>query len=143
MAKAGRLWFDEDNTSYLHEQLMEALRKPEPEGVETSAGKSKGWIIRDPWRGDHVVDAFILAVWTVFMDQVELPESLSTPGNPFEEAQRGLDFSRAQNEKRELMGFNKSQGSLTEDEEMFSSYFGRKRRTTGFLPPGSFWPDES
>jgi len=78
MAQAGHLWFDM-GAEDLHQQVMECLRRPPPEGKESKATSDKGWIVNDPWRGDHVLDAFVMLMWLFYTQALELPEPLAEP----------------------------------------------------------------
>lgn len=83
MARAGRLWFhtqeydldikDEVAGSYqLHDQIMQVIDVPEDRERESKTDSNKGWQVSDPWRGDHVLDAWYLAMWTIHTQQLQM-----------------------------------------------------------------------
>ncbi len=139
MAFEGRLLFCDDRAYMLHEQMQEALIKPPIEGKESTAGTTKGWIIRDPFRGDHVPDAFVLAMWTVLCKAIDLPEQYNPEKkDTWLEARMGQDYARAKKEDEELRGWDipKPPG-----QDAFEEHFGRKQ--TGFNDFVGWYPDES
>jgi hypothetical protein len=150
MAKQGLLVFDEERADQLHDQLMEALRKSPPEGKDSKATLDKGWVVRDPWRGDHVLDAFVMAIWCLYMKMITPPIENQDPGDPYEEARRGQDFMRQGAETKELQGFNgpydprKERAPHIDSGKLFREKFGRTRTNYGTLAsnPG-YYKDES
>jgi len=138
MAKSGNLIFDE-SCDMLHEQIMEALRGPEDD-IETD--RKKGWIIRDQYRGDHVVDAWLLGCYFIMTGAVKtqlLPEDKI---ESFEEQRRAWEFVRLKDETAELTGFGPGykKSGMWEDEQ-FTKIVGHKpRKTTN--PWWGHYPDE-
>ena len=104
MAQKGRFFFDARECDMLHDQIREALIQPRDTGRESAAQNTKGWIVKDMWRGDHVMDAWLMACYTVMSGMLSLSVAGIQRGNPFEEAQRNLDYARITAEKRELTG---------------------------------------
>jgi hypothetical protein len=138
-AQQNRMWFDSERADIIHDQLVEALRVP-----EGTPGK-KVWIINDALRGEHVVDAWLMAMFAVFSGQVEVEEPWNEDRLPaYEEARRMQDYQREVREKRELTGYKNYRGRLTEEEQMFKDYFGRRRGHGRLLGGMSGWyKDES
>jgi len=126
LARDGKLIFDPTECDLLHEQLSDALNSPEPEGQESRPGNRKGWVINDPYRGDHVPDAFLMAMWVVLSGQIELPDKYVPPGNAYEEAQRSFEYRIAASEQAELRGYKTPPGH--EPDGLFEDIFGRQRR---------------
>lgn len=143
LSRRDRIWFKDGDCDMIHDQLMEVLIKPAPEGKESVAGTGKGWIVPDmAWRGDHVLDAFMLACHAIRIGQVELPEISPEPGTAMMEAKRGFDYQRAVDEQRELKGWN-VEGRVNES-DLFREHFGRGRAALGPLIGGAgYFPDES
>jgi len=135
LARDGKLIFDGTQADLLHEQLMEALIRPVPEGQESASTYKKGWIIRDAMRGEHVPDAFLLAMWVILSGQVSIPENYQPPGNTYEEAQRAFEYNVAASEARELRGFKKPPEHDGPD-GLFEDIFNRKRGGRG--PIGAY-----
>lgn len=122
----------------LHDQVIQVLDRPEADTRESGEGesKNKGWIVNDPWRGDHVIDAWLFTMWTIMSDQVSTtaPQE-SVVETPLIEHQRALHYMIAAGEAKEL-------GMKQSSNEIFESIFHRKRARSTFGRPGYF-SDES
>jgi hypothetical protein len=75
-------WADvDDNESpgayQIHDQVMNCVDVADDPDRESKASNLKGWEVSDPWRGDHVLDAWYLAIWTICSQQL-LVHSLGT-----------------------------------------------------------------
>jgi len=126
MGKENDLIFNIDRADLLFEQLQEAMIRPVPDGSEKHSATKKGWIINDQWRGDHVPDAWLMAMWTVYNGNLIIPSQTLKPGDAFEESRRALQYQRLVREKDELSGFG-HQDQHSTDDEMFEKVFGRPR----------------
>lgn len=150
MAKIDKLFFhlseiktnftetESPGASLLHDQVMQVLDRPENISKESGQGESrnKGWIVNDPWRGDHVIDAWIYTMWVVLSDQVQIETPVeSGPIEPMIEHERALHYMIAESEEREL-GIKRTGDSLFED------IFERKRTRPIFGRPG-YYKNES
>ena len=102
-AGRGLLLFDKD-CDLLHDQLRDALIKPPDTQKERQAGNDKGWIVKDPWRGDHVMDAFLMACFCIKEGLVRMPMTGVNPTAPFEAERMYREYQRIAEEKRELTG---------------------------------------
>lgn len=142
LAKHGNLVFDADNADLLHDQLAQAMRKPPPEGKETKASADKGWKVNDPWRGDHVMDAFIHAMWVLYSGGLRLPEDQQKPGTTWEEAEASRDYQRAADERRELQGFDGKE-IKTSNNDLFQKHFHRPRKPNFGVGLRGYYSDES
>jgi hypothetical protein len=144
VAKEGNLIFSVDRCDLLHEQLRDALIRPIPEGTEARNANRKGWIINDPWRGEHVPDAWLLAMWTLYNHMLTMPAVSQTPGDAFEEARRAMEYQRMKGEQHELRGFRSRQPIDTNPDDVFEHIMGRRpaKRTFGSGIPG-WYRDES
>ena len=78
--------------------------------------------MKDQWRGDHVLDAWVLAVWTIVSQQLQAPKGDYIIKQGWEEARAAFDYKRAVDEERELGG-RKSNAQIFEDN------FGRPRNS--------------
>jgi hypothetical protein len=128
LAVKGNLLFDE-NCQILHDQMMRAQNKIEETQKfrDTSPDRKKGWIVNDPYRGDHVCDALIMALWTIYSNQVMVPISNAViEKDPWSEARASQAFQLAMDERRELTGRG---ATRAEENSMFEKQFGRPRRT--------------
>ncbi len=113
------IYFDDMNCDYLHDQLVRAQARKGDDEM-----KAKGWIIQDPVRGDHVPDAFIMALFTILSGQFTLPDRTFDKGDPYAESKKAFAFSLREAEDRELSGFTEKPPS---SDERFESIFGRPR----------------
>jgi hypothetical protein len=109
----------------LFDDLRGALDKAESPFKESGlVDRDKGWIIKNAWRGDHVADAFYLALWTVYNGQVKVDKADQTIiHSPYEEAQRGLEYIiRASDAADE-----DAHGMVNGSDKIFRDVFGRDR----------------
>jgi hypothetical protein len=128
--KDANLYFDEMHCDYLHDQLLRAqARKGDNEM------KAKGWIIQDPVRGDHVPDAFVMALFTILSGQLVMPDRKFDSEDPYAESKKAFQFSLREAEDRELSGFTEKPPS---SDERFKTIFGRPR-TGGPMRPKNHW----
>jgi hypothetical protein len=135
LAKQGNLVFD-PKCDFLLDQLRDALRPQDTDHV----GTKKGWVVKDPYRADHVVDAFLLAMWLVFSNTIEIKETFNKPSEtPWEEAKKAALFARKAQEAEELSGW---EGKERSQDEIFKSIFGRPREQSMGWMDGNY-SDES
>jgi len=118
--KPPNIYFDDVNCDFLHDQLLRAQARSGDAEM-----RQKGWIIHDAVRGDHVPDAFIMALWTVLSGQVVLPDVPVQPDNVWVDAQKAFEFRLRDTERRELSGFA---GNEDTPDDVFQDTFGRPRR---------------
>jgi hypothetical protein len=125
------LYFDAINCDFLHDQLVRAQMRYGDKDM-----KQKGWVIQDALRGDHVADAFIMALFTILSGQLELPDRTFTVEDPYAEAKKAFDYALARDEARELSGIT---GKKVNDNEVFEKVFGRKRKGGNPMKPTDQW----
>ncbi len=113
------IFFDDVQCDFLHDQLLRAQARPADGDM-----KQKGWIIHDAVRGDHVPDAFIMALWTILSGQLILPDREFKVDTGYGDAQKAFEFKLRDDERRELKGFT---GNKDTADETFSKVFGRPR----------------
>lgn len=145
MAKEGRLLFDYDEAFQLHQQLIELLIRPVPEGAENLGTNKKGWMPpQDRVRGDHVIDAFLMAMYAIQNNMLDSVESKPIVMDTWNEQRAAQEYLRISDEKRELRGWSGQRYSSREDDELFRSQFRRSRPKSNFLGglPG-YYRDES
>jgi len=107
----------------LHDQVMQVQNRPANPDKDDVALSNKHWIVNDPWRGDHVLDAMVLALWTILSHQLEKTSSSDSPvGDPWSEHKAAFDYTRRVEEARELSGFQQT----PKKEEIFRDEFGRE-----------------
>lgn len=104
MAQKGRFFFDARECDILHDQVREALIKPADTNRDGTSTNSKGWIVRDVWRGDHVMDAWLLACFTIMMGELSITSAGIQRGDAFEEQRRYREYMRITDEKKQLSG---------------------------------------
>lgn len=128
LAAKGDLIFDEINCQVLHDQMMRAQNKVEEtqKHRDTSPDKKKGWVISDPYRQDHVVDALMMALWTIYSKQLIITSNnAAIEHDPWAEARAAQQFQFAVQEQREMTGKSPTKA---QEESMFEKSFGRRRR---------------
>lgn len=136
-----RLFFDLEESELIHNQLIKALIKPGDTSSDLPKIGNKGWVINDAWRGDHVPDAFVMAMWTIYAGMIKLPEGKIKTMDPYAEAKAAFEYKLAREERRELSGYNRD-GRFTpdRDDELFEQTFGRKRKKTNYVLPRGVSP---
>jgi hypothetical protein len=134
MAKQDRIFFDAKNCDLLHDQVREAIIDPKG----TGSGNGKGWIIRDMWRADHVVDAWLMACYTIWSGHLSIPMAGINPVSPFDEAKLHQEYLRIADEKRQLSGKNP-------DGDAWATVYGRERKSSTEISHGyrGYYSDES
>jgi hypothetical protein len=115
-----KLYFDDVNCDYLHDQLLRAQAR-----VGDNDMKQKGWVLKDPVRGDHVPDAFIMALFTILSGQFIIPDRQFDSEDPYAESKKAFEFSLREAENRELSGFTEKRQT---SDENFEDVFGRPRK---------------
>jgi hypothetical protein len=154
MAKRDRLVFHiQDDLTYeddetpggdiLHDQVMQVVDKPDDPEKESRGGYDKGWLVSDPLRGDHVLDAWYFTLWAIYSQQVKMPESHGKtldPDDPWADQKAAFEYRRERQEQRELSGYVEKR---TPDES-FEDKFGYKRSGfKGILAGYSHYGDEA
>jgi hypothetical protein len=134
MAKQDRIFFDAKNCDLLHDQVREALIDPKG----TGSGNGKGWIIKDMWRADHVVDAWLMACYTIWSGHLSIPVTGINHASPFAEAHLHQEYLRIADEKRQLSGKNP-------DGDAWREVYGRERKSSTEIRHGyrGYYSDES
>lgn len=146
LARQDRLFFSAENCEQLHDQFLEVINRPEKPGTasDTINNRDKGWIVHH-WRKDHVLDAALLAFWTIYSQELPQPakDDQFVPGTAFEEAERQQTFMRRLDEKRELTGYTDSQEIGYN--KIFEKSMGRPAPTNWdfMLGRGGYYDDES
>jgi hypothetical protein len=126
----------------IHDQVMQVVDKPEDPDKEGRASNDKGWQVSDPWRGDHVLDAWYYTVWAIFTQQVGMPQSHNRridSADPWAEQKAAFEYSRERTEQRELNGYV----TPRTDRESREHYFGSAASSYGgMLRPIGHYRDE-
>ncbi len=114
-----------EDCSQLHDECMRVENiLPNPDS-DASGGSRKNWRISGSWRKDHVLDAFLIGVWTILSQQLPDPVDGTPKLDPLEEHQKSWRYQRLLAEKQELMGLVPS--DTKDSGELFEQEFGRKR----------------
>lgn len=132
MARAGRLIFEREHCDLLHDQLMRAIDKPMNDERDRESDSNKGWIINDPWRGDHVCDAFMVMMWTIFSNMVVKVDPPNKVMDPYAEAKAGFDYLRAMDERHAMAGLDGR--PVNEGHDIWEKTFGRSREKKNVEP---------
>jgi len=123
--------------SLLHDQVLNAMDVPENQDRESKSDAKKGWIVTDPWRQDHVCDAWYFTMWLIVSGQL-LPNEkheLAEKDDPWAEAKAAQAYSFAKREQEELAGGR----PINPNEKVkFEDYFGRPRPAELGVPMGTF-----
>ena len=125
------IYFDAGHCDFLHDQLLRAQARTGDEGM-----KQKGWVIKDPVRGDHVADAFIMALFTILSGQFIMPDREFNIDDPYAESKKAFEYRLREAEQRELAGFA---GKPHNPDKTFESVFGRRRTNDNPLQPKNHW----
>jgi hypothetical protein len=128
--KPANIYFDDVKCDFLHDQLIRAQARTGDVDM-----KQKGWIIHDAVRGDHVPDAFIMALWTILSGQLLLPDRSFKADEGYTDAERAFEFQLRNDERRELSGFT---GNKSTEDDTFENVFGRPRKGKG-QPASQQW----
>jgi hypothetical protein len=115
MARNNHIWFhlydpafteeDESPGAYLiHDQIRQCLDVAEDPERESKSDSKKGWQVSDPFRGDHVLDAWYLAVWLVCSQQVRVTKQKTQRSNsdPWAVEREQFESAMAARERKEL-----------------------------------------
>jgi hypothetical protein len=122
------IYFDDLHCDYLHDQLLRAQTAANKEG--------KGWVIKDPVRGDHVPDAFVMALFTILSGQFTMPDRKYDGDDPYADSKKAFEYSLREAENRELSGFTEKRPT---SDENFENVFGRPRRKGNPLSKPNHW----
>ena len=126
-AVPANLYFDAVNCDYLHDQMTRAQVRHEQGG--------KGWVIQDALRADHVVDAFVMAMFTILSQQLVVPDRKFETDDPWTDAKKAFEYRLRVAENKELSG---AAGRKNPDEQ-FREVFGRGRSNANPLTPKPRW----
>jgi hypothetical protein len=115
MARNNHMWFhlydpafteeDESPGAYLiHDQIRQCIDVAEDPERESKSDSKKGWQVSDPFRGDHVLDAWYLAVWLVCSQQVRVPKQKAqrSSSDPWAVEKEQFESALAARERKEL-----------------------------------------
>lgn len=118
----------------LHEQMMEVIAVPEDPRAESASKNRKGWLVNDTWRGDHMLDAMMHAVWTIYSGALVITKAREGPENTWEYLEKEAEFARRKYEAEEL------RLPKTEN-EIFSDVFEREKPSSNlFIPVSGRFP---
>lgn len=121
----------------LHEQLMEVIAVPDSANSDTVSKVRKNWLVSDTWRGDHVLDAMMHAVWTIYSGALTITKTRERSENIWEYLEKEQEYDRRKSEAQELRSSKKEQ-------EIYSDVFGEEpTRSSSFIPRVSrnYYPD--
>lgn len=139
----GQMDDDESSGSYiLHDQVMTCADVPENSERESKADNTKGWQTSDPFRGDHVLDAWYFAMWAICSQQLMIPKGFAsrTSDDPWADAKAAFNYKFEMQERAELRGHKRAPKGERPG-ELFEKYFGR--RQPGGMMGGGYYPDDS
>lgn len=128
----------------LHDQVRNTLDvEPNPE-AESKSDHKKGWQINDPWRGDHVVDAWYMCMWAIFSNQFEVAEKTERldEEDPWADQKAAFDYALAARENQELTGF-RDRREVPNNRELFQQHFKRRSPFAGLAPIQPGYRDDS
>ena len=155
-AKLGKLVFlsDEGLTAHsddrcapgavsLHQEVLDVLDRPDGGDNEQSSINTKGWIVSNPWRKDHPLDAWLLAMWAFYSGQVKIKTKEKAPVNDFyAHARQQAQNDLASRERNELKTYRlEAQTDLDINTPLARPSIGVENWETGWS--GAFYSDES
>jgi hypothetical protein len=88
----------------LHDQVKNCIDIQDNVEKDTSQAQAKGWQTNDPFRGDHVLDAWYLAMWMIASNQVFVPKAIVTATNstdPWAAQKAAFEQSMRQQDRRD------------------------------------------
>jgi len=91
----------------LHDQVMQTIDVAEDRERETKSDNTKGWMVSDPWRGDHVLDAWYFCLWTILSQELSVPDGRpigSTSRDPWGSQKQAFETALKRREQKELDG---------------------------------------
>lgn len=119
LAKEDRIVFC-SATELLMEDMMEVQAVPDNPQNDYSSRTRKGWLVSNKWRGDHVLDALLLATWTIYQSMIIPGEQRKTEDNLWEYLEKESEFARKKQEIEELKGY----APVDSEQEIHRSVFG-------------------
>jgi len=134
---------DESPGGYaIHDQVMQTVDKPDDAGKENRAGSDKGWQIADPWRGDHVLDAWYFCMWAIFVQELRIPDAIGKGdfdrSDPWASQKAAFNYNISKIEQDELRGHV----TKRDPSELFEDHFGHKGPSSPLYVRGNY-QDES
>lgn len=120
----------------LHDQVMQVVDRPDNPDKESKGGSDKGWQVSDPWRSDHVLDAWYFCIWAIYTQQLRVPERHGRPRDnkdPWGDQKAAFDYNREMQERSELRGHK---GGPSKARDIFQNAFGYQGITRGGLGGG-------
>jgi len=137
----GQMDDDESSGAYiLHDQVMTTIDVADDPVRESKSDNSKCWQTSDPFRGDHVLDAWYFAMWTIYSQQLGVQKAMHTRSSddPWASQKAAFAYNFEQQERKEL-GIRPTKGEHPGD--VFERYFGYRR--PGSMMGGGYYSDES
>ncbi len=135
---------DESPGSYLlHDQVLQCLDVAEDSDRESRPGNLKGWQVSDPFRGDHVLDAWYLAIWLICSQQIQI-QGTATPhssSDPWAAEKEQFDQRRIEQERRELGMDERHRGESAR--ESWQRLLHKKQGGGGFFGGGGHYGNEA
>jgi intein/homing endonuclease len=129
--------------SLLHDQMMNAMDVMDNPEKESKAGESKGWVITDAWRKDHVCDAAYFTMWVILSGQIQprAEKEVMAETDPWAESKAAFEYTFAKDEQQELAGGKPIPNS---QRVKFEDFFGRERGSDVTVPMGTpgYYEDE-
>jgi hypothetical protein len=139
MMEAGLILFDRQHCEELFDQVKDCLNLPQDQDKNDPNESGKGWVVNHPWRQDHILDAWLFCMHAIMSGRVIKPAHAQKPGNAWEEAQAGMDYTRKLEELRE-MGME----DQAKQQEVFKETFGRPvKQSSLFTFPQGHYDNES
>ena len=142
MAKNNNMWFhhydvavpaeDESSGGYLlHDQVMSCEDVADDNDREGKAGSHKGWMVSDPNRADHVLDAWYLAMWLLTSHQINMPKQAVSldSSDPWAVEKAQFEDRMAKNEAQELGVYGSHPGREPQSaQEAFQRLVNRREK---------------
>jgi len=92
----------------LHDQVKNCVDVQDSKDRDVSNAQQKGWQVSDPFRGDHVLDGWYLAMWMIASQQVHVPKAIvqATESDPWARERAHFENSFKAQERKELGVYN-------------------------------------
>lgn len=113
----------------LHGQVTTCVDVPDnPEKESGNQQRHKGWQVSDPFRGDHVLDAWYFIMWTVYTNQIvvlPVPKEAAADADPWKDQKNAWNYALERDERRELKGY-KPGPKGEQPGDLWNKYFGSR-----------------
>jgi hypothetical protein len=124
----------------LHDQIQQTIDVAEDRERESKSDNTKGWMVSDPWRGDHVLDAWFFVMFAILSQELRVPEGRavgSIARDPWGDQKHAFNVAHERREAKELSGYYENQEPGPEPRNAVDAF--QKLMQKGQGEPGKDW----